>query len=245
MYDTIFIRQSIRKFDFASVSQETFQSIVDFADHVKPLISDIQAKIFVLSANDIKSSALTVKAPYYAVVCSGKQNGYLENAGYMAEQMCLYLHKENFGACYSGTAKVKSSVFLPYPPVVIIAFGSGRSCIDRGGESYFKRKPIEEIYTGTRFEKIIRAARIAPSAFNNQPWYFSERGNTVDVFRLKNKWFNEILLGSRTRVDIGIAISHICIAAQELGYTSSTIVLGNKRIINNKIHNATVTFLKI
>ena len=240
------MRQSIRKFDFTPLTQEKKQEIEEYAKSIKPLLSEVSTQIVLLEQKDMKPSPLKVKAPYYLVFCSRRSNGYYENAGYLAEQMALYLHKIGLGCCYSGMAKVgkQAAAELEFEPIAVIAFGEGKACIDRNVKD-FKRKELSEIYSGTKYEEIIEAARLAPSAVNSQPWYFSERGNIIDVYRVKNKGIKETMIGVKARIDVGIAICHLCIAANHLGFVTTPIILGNRRMIKNKVLTATVALLKI
>lgn len=87
-------------------------------------------------------------------------------------------------------------------------------------------------------EKVLEAARIAPSACNRQPWQFlvidDEKGRDAIISAYNRDWIAEapayiIALGNHdeawhradgkdhTDVDISIAVEHICLAATALG----------------------------
>ncbi|MGG7076619.1 nitroreductase family protein [Clostridium sardiniense] len=112
------------------------------------------------------------------------------------------------------------------------------SCRNYTGDSIEKEKLI----------KCIEAARLAPSACNGQPWQFylvtnsdiksklvkltqssSKNASAFIVIleekpKLQTKIVNNLKNQEYTQVDIGIAASHVCLAATELGL--STCMLG-------------------
>lgn len=105
-------------------------------------------------------------------------------------------------------------------------------------------EPIEK----EKLIECIQAARLAPSACNGQPWQFylitnsdiksklvkltqasSKNASAFIVVleekpKLQTKIVNNLKNQEYTQVDIGIAASHICLAATELGL--STCMLG-------------------
>jgi nitroreductase len=83
-----------------------------------------------------------------------------------------------------------------------------------------RRKPLAELTTGIDAEAMphwmkmaLDAARLAPSAINRQPWRFHVEPNsiTVSVNRPKRQ------LGISKRLDCGIAMLHIEVAALDCG----------------------------
>ena len=51
----------------------------------------------------------------------------------------------------------------------------------------------------------LEPARLAPSAVNSQPWYFTHHGDTIHMYCSKK--------GSR--LDIGIALAHLYVANED------------------------------
>ena len=99
----------------------------------------------------------------------------------------------------------------------------------------YKSKPVEE----DKIQKIIEAARIAPSANNKQPWYFYVVSKDKDLLnKIHNayhrEWFNDAPVvvvacadiesawvrksdqRNHAVVDVSIAIDHITLAATDL-----------------------------
>ena len=83
-----------------------------------------------------------------------------------------------------------------------------------------KRKPLSELVSGLGqadwpdwMQKALEAARLAPSAANSQPWrfYLEPQSITISVNKPKE------LFGISNRIDCGIALLHIEVAALECG----------------------------
>lgn len=70
-------------------------------------------------------------------------------------------------------------------------------------EMIFKRKPMEQITD--KPDSRLEPARLAPSAVNSQPWYFTHEGDCLHVWCSKK--------GSR--LDAGIALAHLYVSNEE------------------------------
>ena len=88
LYNMIYKRKSIRKFDSnLSVSEGELNAIKNQLENLIHLISDIKTKFIV-----VKKSETSAKFGEYALlVYSEKKDNYLINAGYMIEQMDLFM----------------------------------------------------------------------------------------------------------------------------------------------------------
>ena len=62
---------------------------------------------------------------------------------------------------------------------------------------------------------ILRAARLAPSAFNSQPWRFIVYSDRIYVFARKSRLPGRVAQAMR-EFSIGVMLSHIMLAAEEL-----------------------------
>ena len=70
---------------------------------------------------------------------------------------------------------------------------------------------------------ILRAARLAPSAMNTQPWRFIVYSDRIYVFALKTRFPGKSFHAMR-EFSIGIMLSHIMLAAEELWMNMETQV---------------------
>src|SRR5574344_1719353 len=116
-------------------------------------------------------------APYYVgIYTDGSKKGKL-NAGFVMQQLTVYLTAIGIGSCY----QAKPVVFQPVSEEGLIlsiglAFGYPDTGIYRE-ETEIKRIKIEKLCVmkekpNPDVEKILSLARIAPSAYNVQPWRF-------------------------------------------------------------------------
>ena len=87
--------------------------------------------------------------------------------------------------------------------VIMLSFGHPKGDQLRQTAKGFKRKPMEQITD--KADPRLEPARLAPSAVNSQPWYFTHDGDTIHVYCSKK--------GSR--LDAGIALAHLYVANVE------------------------------
>ena len=101
LYNMIFKRKSIRKFDSSlSVSDEELELIKSQFEKVIPLIPEIKIKFEI-----VKKLETTAKYGEYALLFySENKDNYLLNAGYVLEQLDLFMASINIGACWYGMA---------------------------------------------------------------------------------------------------------------------------------------------
>jgi hypothetical protein len=87
--------------------------------------------------------------------------------------------------------------------VIMLAFGYPKGDQLRHDLKSFKRKSLEQI--ADRLDPRLEPARLAPSAVNSQPWFFTHDGNTIHVYCNKKG----------TRLDAGIALAHLYVANED------------------------------
>ena len=172
--------------------------------NAKPLNEDIEYyyKIFKKDEVNLKTRW---SAPYYLAVYSKRKDNYLENIGFVFQQVCLYLQKEGIGNCWVGMAslKEKNSDF-----VIAISFGKSNDMI-RSREK-FKRKDLSEI--SDMVDDRLSPAQLAPSAINSQPWYFKHSGDSIDVYQVKQNFLKRQILKKWNPIDVGIALAHLYVS---------------------------------
>lgn len=216
-YDTIFKRKSVRNFDLSPVPEENILKIESFINTIKPLKSEIKTEFKVILQSDIKPF-MSVKAPNYIAIFSEEKDGYLTNAGFMMQQLDLYLSYNGFGSCYQGMAKPKDDVLkstnLKY--VIMIAFGKPKEKLYRENISEFKRKTIDDITSATGKNEILEAARIAPSAMNSQPWFYTGDGDKINAYCVKQGLLKR-RLENMNKIDMGIGLCHVWVVALKAG----------------------------
>lgn len=199
--EQIYLRKSCRKYLDEPVNLDL---IDEFMSNVKPLNEDIKYRYEFLKQNEV-SSKMHFKAPYYLAIYSEIKENYMVNAGFIFQQLCLYLQSQGIGSCWLGlgSPKMKDSEF-----VILISFGKSDDMTRTLDE--FKRNNLSKI--SDEVDESLIPAQLAPSAMNSQPWYFKHTVDGFDVYQVKQNIIKRQLLKRWNPIDMGIAISHMYIA---------------------------------
>ena len=202
--EQIYIRKSCRNYlddvvDFSLIDQ--------FMPQIKPLNDSIKYYYEILTVDDVNLRTRW-SAPYYLAIYSEKKDNYLENIGFVFQQLSLYLQSIGIGSCWVGMAspKKKSDDF-----VIFMAFGKSDDMTRDADE--FKRKRICEISDSR--DKKLKPARFAPSAINSQPWFFKHFNDEIHVFQSKQSLLKRKFLKKLNPIDVGIALAHLYMANQD------------------------------
>jgi len=209
LYETIFQRKSVRKYGMSPLTAKTITALQEFTKAVKPLDENIKIEYSYLGTNDVKN-LLPIKAPHYICLYSEKKENYLMNAGFILQQIDLYLSANKLGSCWLGMAKPSKHVpdmknGLEF--VIMIAFGNTNNPVHRTEIKEFNRKSMASISNIPNAEELIEPARIAPSASNTQSWYFGGSADQITVSREKLNIIKAPLYGKMNQIDIGIALA--------------------------------------
>lgn len=211
LYDSIFKRKSIRKYDMNPLPEAVLEEIEAFARIIKPLDETIKVAYTVVS--HVKN-ILPVKAPHYFIISSENKEGYLTNAGFMFEQMNLYLSSKGLGSCWLGMAKPEEKMETKLEFVIILCFGKSIGSPYRE-LSEFKRKPLSLISRGQ--DDRLESARLAPSATNSQNWFFVCEKGKIHIYQKKLNPLKMAIYGKMNKIDIGIAACHLYLATEHQG----------------------------
>ena len=214
-YNAIYNRKSIRKYRKEPVESSKLNDLSKFIEGLTPLYEDIKTEIVILSEKDIKL-LLPIKSPHYVAIYSEAKDGYLPNAGFMLQQVDLYLSANGIGACWLGMGlpQKESASRNGLEFVITLAFGYAEDPLNRQNTAEFKRKSLSEISDVKGAEDLLEAARLAPSASNTQPWNFSGSADCIIISRKLPNILKAAMYGKFNRIDIGIAMCHLWIAAQ-------------------------------
>jgi len=208
LYDYIWKRKSTRKYDMTPLEPELLEKIIRFAENLKPLYSGIEIAFAITSS--IKSIK-PIKAPHYFIISSKKSYGCFENVGFMFQQMDLYLSSLGLGSCWLGMGKPVASFKTKLPHIITLAFGKAAGSPHRE-PTELKRKSLAAISKG--LDDRLEAARVAPSAMNNQNWFFGASNGKIDVYYKKA---TIAVFTKLNKIDIGIALCHLFIATEHSG----------------------------
>jgi hypothetical protein len=89
LYEVIFKRKSVRKYDLTPLDKKTLAGISAQFNALKPLYNNIKTEMKLISQQEVKT--MQPKAPHYVAVFSEIKDGYLTNVGFMLQQMDLFL----------------------------------------------------------------------------------------------------------------------------------------------------------
>jgi len=216
LYQSIFRRKSVRSYETLPLEAAATEEITSFIPGLKPLY-DIRTDISIVPGDSIRG-IFAIKAPHYLVLSSENSEGYLENAGFILQQMDLALSSMGLGSCWVGFARPSRGIPVKKGMdfVIAMAFGKPMGSPHRESLSEFNRKPLDKI-ANVPEDPVLEAARFAPSSTNSQPWYFIRSGDMIHVFcrslnRLTGKFYEKF-----NRIDIGIACCHIWLAGLHQG----------------------------
>lgn len=227
LYEAIYARKSIRRYNVKPIAQEQLDLLLGFANSLPMLFPDIEVEFKILDCTDKKKykqyfrGIEFFRAPYYLVLSSTKNNGYFINAGYIMQQISLYLTSKNIGSCFIGLAKLTNDLVddSSKEPIITLAFGQGKSDIYRTSGK-LRRLPEEDIVTykedvNESLRVILKAGRMAPSSMNNQPWRFVAYKSRIHVFCKKNLIKSEFTSKMKL-IDIGVAIGNMLVVTDEM-----------------------------
>ena len=214
LYDGIFTRKSVRKFKRESLSFAQQDAILDFASKVKPLHPGIITKMVIVQPSEI-NGMLAIKAPHYLLIYAQKTAGNSMNAGFILQQMDLFLSLNDIGSCWLGMAKPKTVSLEGLEFSMMLAIGPSQEPVHRADTSEFARKPLQEIAQGDDLR--LDAARLAPSARNRQPWYFVCKGGDIHVYHKRPGGLMGPIYDRLTPFDLGITLCHLMLASEKHG----------------------------
>lgn len=222
LYPMIFKRKSFHIFrDTKIISANELQSIENAYDTFSPLIEDIKTAIKI-----VPSEKTTCKRgqEYCILLYSEKKNNYLQNIGYIGEQLDLYLTSLGIGALWFGIGKPDEQTYNGLDFVIMIAIA--KTDADKFRKDMFKskRKPLDEIWNGEHYRNIGNIVRFTPSACNTQPWKVTAEEKQLTVYRYRKPGKRGIMPADRVayynRIDIGIFLCflELCLAENGIAF---------------------------
>lgn len=243
LYKQIFRRKSYHTFrerSDESISQDEINDIYNTYETFDKLY-DIKTQIRIDSDNH---GSIIRNSEYVIKIFSEKKNGYLQNVGYIGEQLDLYLFSKNIGALWFGIAK-SDEVYNGLDYVILIAIAKVNSY--RKDMFKAKRKEINEIWLGDDLN-IANIVRFSPSACNSQPWLVENKENKLYVYRKSKSGKVGIMPKNASlyfnQIDIGIfmCILELCLMHENIKF--------NKKLVKDEQDfekpqlNAIYTFVK-
>lgn len=225
-YNTIFKRKSFhlfRNLGDEHLTSEDLKNIEEKYNNFEPLYPDIKTEIKIIPSKK-------KGAEYQIEIYSEDKDNYLMNAGYIGQQLDLYLQHNNIASLWCGIDKPDEKTYhgLNYVIMFHIKKVSDESKY-RADMFKAKRKDLNEIWRGDDLG-IANIARFAPSAVNSQPWYVEKENNVLTVNRYKKPGRIGIMNTKSARyfnrIDIGIylCILEICLANKGIKFSRELFI---------------------
>ena len=214
LYEMIFKRKSFhlfRNIGNEHITDNELKDIEEQFNKFKPLIDDINVKIKI-----VKNSTTCKRGQEYCILFySEKKDNYLQNIGYLGEQLDLYLVSKNIGTLWFGIGKVEEKQKF------------------RKDMYKSKRKELKEIWNGDNYLDIANIVRFTPSACNTQPWIVDSSVNELKIYRYRKEGKRGIMPKDRViyynQIDIGIFLCflELCLENNNIEYERNLYVEEN------------------
>lgn len=224
LYEMIFKRKSFhlfRNIGDEHITEEDVKDIEDYFTKIKSLVDNIKVDMKI-----VKDSTTCKRGQEHCILLySEKKDNYLQNIGYIGEQLDLYLVSKNIGTLWFGIGKVEETTYNGLDFVIMIAI----SKVDK--EEKFrkdmfksKRKELDEIWNGDYYKDIANIVRFTPSACNTQPWMVDASEDEIKVYRYRKEGKRGIMPKDRViyynQIDIGIFLCflELCLEKEGIAY---------------------------
>ena len=216
LYDAIFHRKSVRKYEQTELDESTLESILQKTHELISPLPRCPVAFRILAKQQVKG-VNPVKSPHYLAVYAEEGPEARVNAAFKLQQMDLWLSMQGFGCCWLGmpnpASDVKKADGLPF--AIMLSFGYPAEEVHRRNISEFKRKPLSEITNLYGMDRLFEPVRLAPSAINRQPWYLTGDAASVRLCCKNGSLISKAVLGDMPQIDLGIALCHMWLSAEK------------------------------
>ena len=135
--------------------------------------------------------------------------------------------EKEIGTCYLGETKVGPAEKNGLKRLLVIGFGRADGTLYRDMEEAH-RLPMANLCVykdepGEYLKKILKAARMAPSSLNSQPWRFIVYSDRIYVFAKKDAISKVKHLNAMRDFNMGIMLSHVMLSAEEFWMNMETM----------------------
>ena len=211
--DMICARRSVRNYVDEPLKEGDLRELRYAFGRFKPLYPGIRIRWEILEKEQVRLY-MPWKSPQLMAIYSEKKEGYLENVGFLFQQMDLYLQSIGLGSCWVGLGKPRhlneedGAEF-----VILLAFGKPQGTTPRIGSADFKRKTLAQI--ADRADPALEPARLAPSSTNSQPWFFAHEEDAIHAYMATDGLRRHTMIGTMNRIDMGIALAQMFVANED------------------------------
>ena len=230
LYDMIFKRKLFhlfRNIGNEHITEDELKEIEIEFNNFKPLVEDIKVKIKI-----VKDSTTCKRGQEYCILLySEKKDNYLQNIGYIGEQLDLYLVSKNIGTLWFGIGKVEEKQLDGLDFVIMIAIAKIDSEEKFRKNMYkSKRKELSEIWNGDYYLDVANVVRFTPSACNTQPWLVESSEKELKVYRYRKPGKRGIMPANMVKyynqIDIGIFLCFVelCLSKNNIKFEKTLYI---------------------
>jgi len=210
LHPAVFVRKSIRKYSETPLTEEQIALVKSEIAAVTPLLP---SELFALELAPAKEGWRIYG------YCKNTTLGNV-NLGYIMQQLDLALHVHGLGRLWYGFGRKPAEITPPKGLTYAMCLKIGNAAEPLCRElAEFDRKP--SVTPNAELAELLEPARLAPSAMNSQPWYFTlASDDNIHVWRQK-LGLKKLILDRMNLIDVGIALCHAVLAMQRDGKTVS------------------------
>lgn len=222
IYEAIFARRSVRGYLMETLNHQVLDGIRNYYEMTQGLFGNIETELEIIDNKKGQPRSIGwfgVRAPYYLIIYTEDKERAEMNAGYIMEQIVLYLCSKGLGSSFISMNSIKRSLQKKNGKklAAVVAFGKSKSTpVRRPIEA--KRLDLDELCVYKELprlwmKQLLEAARLAPSSMNSQPWRFVVYDNRIHIFSKKH---NSDRLGKWDELNFGIMFANMIVVAEEL-----------------------------
>ncbi len=234
-------RRSVRTYDSRELTAQDLEKLRSFMANIDNPYN-IPIEFVLMNAKEDKLTCPVVVGTDLYVGGKLMRTEHTEEAfGYAFEMLVLYAQSLGIGTVWLGgtmdRAAFEKAMSLENGEVMPCASALGypagkmslRENMMRKAIKANNRIPFDELFFDGSFDvpmteekagklaKPLEMVRWAPSAVNKQPWRVVVCGDAVHFYLKRSKGFSAGGAGDMQKIDIGIAICHFALAAEECG----------------------------
>ena len=102
------LRKSVRNFTDTPIDEKSIQELTDYFETCKKLKDDIKTKTVIVKKDDLPDeikdiggyNGFLIEAPYYILIFSERKSHFIENAGYIGEDIILKMTDMGIDSCW-------------------------------------------------------------------------------------------------------------------------------------------------
>lgn len=246
LIDIVKGRKSVRTFDGTGINEEDRKDIENYITGITNPF-DVHVEFILLDADKHGLSSPVLSGERLYVAGKVEKTEYAAVAyGYSFEKLCLHAWDKGIGTVLIGgtmkrelfeaAAGVKGGEMMPcvtplgYPAKkrsvkeIMMRKGIGADSRISAEKLFFKDKWGSPLNAEGDMAEILEMVRWAPSAVNKQPWRIVYKDGTYHFYEKKDAGFDRPETGDLQKIDMGIALCHMCMGLEEKGINAEVVI---------------------